>query len=341
MKKYISLFSLLIIFTIANSCEKVFLGPDIDNTPRSNFSYLWQKVEMGYSFFDIKDVDWDSIYYHYSPLVTNDMNKEELFNRLAEMLNELKDGHVNLYSPFKTSRYDVSMLGNVNIDFRLIKDYYLTNGIEITGPFAHGFLQNHNIGYIRYASFSNALTNTHFEYMLNRYEDTHGIIFDIRQNGGGYIENVFKILSRLIDQKTIIYYSRIKTGYIGIDDSTFSAPEAVFVTPANGSRYLKPVVVLQDRGSYSAASFFAVSCLALPSITLMGDTTGGGLGLPNGGQLPNGWTYRFSVTRTLSVDGKNWENGVPPDQYITLSPDHNVTGIDDILEAAIERILHQ
>ena len=45
----------------------------------------------------------------------------------------------------------------------------------------------------------------------------------------------------------------------------------------------------------------------------MGDTTGGGLGLPTCGTLPNGWVYRFSITRTLALDGCNYENGVPPD----------------------------
>lgn len=336
--KFKFLLILFIFFTI--SCEKIFLGKDIDDTPENNFNYLWQKIEMGYSFFDVKKVDWDSVYYKYSPRITDEMNDEELFDQLAEMMNELKDGHVNLYSPFKTSKYDISMLGPVNIDFRLIKDNYLTTGNELTGPFTHGFIRNHNIGYIRYPSFNNSLTSAHFEYMLAKYKDTEGLVFDIRQNGGGQIDNVFFILSRFTDKKVIVYYSVIKTGYIGIDDSTFSEPEAKVIEPSNGIKYPKPVIVLTDRGSYSASSFFAVSCMAMPNMILMGDTTGGGLGLPRGGQLPNGWIYRFPVTRTYSIDGKNWENGVPPDIYITLSPDHNITGTDNILEAAIDKILN-
>jgi len=321
------------------SCEKVFLGKDIDNTPRNNFSYLWQKVEMGYSFFDIKETHWDSVYMKYSPLVTNDIPNEQLFDIMATMLNELKDGHVNLISPFKTSRYDISMLGPVNIDFRIIKENYLGENITTTGPFTHGFLENGKVAYIRYPSFSNSITSQHFEFMLNRYKDTEGLIFDIRQNGGGYIDNVFQILNRFVSEKTLIYYSSIKTGYTGSNDTTFSTPEAVFATPSGGLKYQRPIVVLTDRGSYSASSFFAVACHAIPHITLMGDTTGGGLGMPNGGQLPNGWTYRFSVTRTISIDGKNWENGVPPHIYNTLHPDHNLTGIDNIIDDAIALIM--
>lgn len=340
MKTLKNTFLLFLSIFLLNSCEKIFFGDEVENTPRSNFNYLWQKVETGYSFFDIKDVDWDSVYYKYSPLIKDDLSKEELFDYLAEMLNTLKDGHVNLYSPFRTSRYDVTMLGPVNIDFRLIRENYIDGSYEQTGPFTNGFLENGEVGYIRYASFSNSVTNQHFEYMLNRFSETKGLIFDIRQNGGGYIENIFKILSRFTDKKTIVYYSSIKSGYYGITDSTFSEPVAVFASPAQGTKYLKPVILLTDRGTYSAASFLAVSCLALPNFTIVGDTTGGGLGMPNGGQLPNGWTYRFSVTKTLSVHGQNFENGVPPDIYMTLLPDHNITGTDNILEKAIEIILN-
>ncbi len=323
------------------SCEKIFLGKEPDNTPENNFKFLWQQVEMKYSFFDIKDVRWDSVYYKYSPLISDNMSQEQLFDCLAEMLYELKDGHVNLYSLFKTSHYDFSLLGPVNINFRIIKENYLNNNYEITGPFIHGYISGSDIGYIRYASFSNNITEQHFQYMLNKYKGTKGLVFDIRQNGGGYIENVFKILSRFLSQKTLIYYTQIKTGYIsGPNDTTFGNPVPVYVVPSQEEKYTGKVIVLTDRGSYSASSFFTVACHAIPNMYIIGDTTGGGLGLPTSGQLPNGWIYRFPITRTISVSGKNWENGVPPDIYITMQPDHNVTGVDDILEEAILMILN-
>jgi hypothetical protein len=342
MKRYVQIIILFLISIAFVACEKVFLGKDIENNPRSNFVWLWQKVEMGYSFFDVKDVEWDSVYVQYNPLIHDEMSDEELFDVLAQMLNELKDGHVNLISPFKTSKFEISSLGPENIDFRIIKDNYLGNDIVYTGPFTHGFLENEQVGYIRYSSFSNSITSAQLDYMLTRYQNTKGLIFDIRQNGGGFISNVFTLLSRFVTSETMIYSSQIKNGYKGDSpDTTFSDPVPVYVSPHNGMTYTKPVVVLTDRGTYSAGSFFAVSCLALPHITLMGDTTGGGLGLPNGGQLPNGWTYRFSVTRTIAVDGNNYENGVPPFMHVTLFADHNITGIDNIIDDAIALIMSQ
>jgi C-terminal processing protease CtpA/Prc len=94
-------------------------------------------------------------------------------------------------------------------------------------------------------------------------------------------------------------------------------------------------MVLTDRGSYSASTFFAVATKALPNVQLVGDTSGGGGGLPNGGQLPNGWTYRFSVSQTLYLNGDNSaENGVPPDYPVLF----NWTDLqkDEILDKAID-----
>ena len=103
--------------------------------------------------------------------------------------------------------------------------------------------------------------------------------------------------------------------------------------------YNKRVAVLIDRGSYSATSFFAVCTMGYPNIRLFGDYSGGGLGLPNGGALPNGWTYRFSITRTLALDGNNYENGVPPSERVILDPDCIAQGVDNVIEAAADWIM--
>lgn len=62
-------------------------------------------------------------------------------------------------------------------------------------------------------------------------------------------------------------------------------------------------MVLIDRYSYSASTFFSVITKAFDQIKLVGDYTGGGGGIPNGGQLPNGWFYRFSVSQLLDLNG--------------------------------------
>jgi C-terminal processing protease CtpA/Prc len=123
----------------------------------------------------------------------------------------------------------------------------------------------------------------------------------------------------------------------GYDD--FGEPADVYMEPVGFHVYTKPVVLLTNRGCYSATSFFSLAMKAFPHVIQVGDTTGGGLGSPAGFELPNGWAYRFSVSRTLTPDGQNYENGVPPEITVWMDPQNEVTGVDDIMEKAIEVII--
>ena len=99
-------------------------------------------------------------------------------------------------------------------------------------------------------------------------------------------------------------------------------------------------MLLTDRGCYSAASSFALCLKSYPNVTVMGDTTAGGLAVPTGVALPNGWNYRFGVSRTIAPDGINYEHGVPPDQVVRLSPAAIAAGRDNIIDSAATLILN-
>jgi C-terminal processing protease CtpA/Prc len=211
----------------------------------------------------------------------------------------------------------------------------LPSNYYVSGPFAHDFLAERQVGYVRFSSFSGEVDNVNLDFVLNRYKDTKGLILDLRENGGGTPSDMFDLLSRFVDQRTLIYYSRLKSG-AGPED--FTDPEPAYLDPHVGIKYDKPVIMLVDRGTYSAGSFTALATKAIANIILLGDTTGGGLGAPNGGQLPNGWTYRFSITQTLNLDkDPSFENGVPPD--ILAYFDWSDLSKDEVLENAISEII--
>jgi hypothetical protein len=329
--------AMLALLLLLSSCEYIFFQPGVDTGASATFEYLWNKVNEQYAFFDVKDVDWESVYLHYEPHIYDGMPDDSLFYYLGNMMNELKDGHVNLISEFNVSRYDITMLGPQNINYRLVKENYLGTDMYITGPFQHNFIANGQVGYIRYASFSDNFTDEQFVFILNRYSDTRGLIIDIRQNGGGYGHNITKLLSHLIHSDQPIYTSAIKSGP---DHNDFSEAVPLYSTPYDTTlKYSNPVAVLIDRGSYSATSVFALATLSVDNIFLVGDTTGGGLGMPNGGQLPNGWTYRFSITRTLTANGVNYENGIPPTIHSLLDAGDVARGWDTVIETALDTLL--
>ena len=315
----------------------------IDDEPRkpvSVFNYLWNKVDQQYAFFDIKGVDWDSVYEVYRPKVYDEMDNDSLFSVCAALLNTLQDGHTNLLSPFDVSRNDsvyYKMVAEKNIDPAVVTLNYLTINYHTTGSFTHNAIRNGEVAYIRYDSFSDNVNDLSLAYLLDRYKDCKGMILDLRQNGGGNIDNIRQLLSIFDNHGQPLYQTQIKSGP-GHDD--FSAMTTVYADTFSINPYTKPVAVLIDRGSYSATSFFSLCTKAYDNVKLFGDYSGGGLGLPNGGALPNGWTYRFSITRTLDMNGNNYENGVPPDVRVILDPACTAQGVDNVIETAADWIIN-
>ena len=72
-----------------------------------------------------------------------------------------------------------------------------------------------------------------------------------------------------------------------------------------------------------------------------GDESGGGGGVPVSFELPNGWKFRISATRTYLPDGYNIEKGIEPDIYQTTGPAEELQGIDAIIEKGREVILEK
>ena len=333
MRQYKIILALAVISF--SSCEKLIFKKDKGTlNAKSNFEYLWNECDKKYSYFELKKIDWNQIHDKYEKKIYDGMSQDSLFKVLGAMLRELKDDHTNLFSNLNISFYGTNQLGQDNYDGRILRDNYLPKEYYISGPFVHDFILNTNkeIGYVRFSGFSGQVDDKNLNFILERYKNTKGIILDLRENGGGLVNEIFKILSRFTEEKTLLYYSKIKNGE-GHND--FSEPQSAYIEPSKEIRYTKnKVMVLVDRGTYSAGSMFALATKALPNMVLVGDLTGGGLGLPNGGQLPNGWTYRFSVTQTLDLQFNNsFEQGVPPDIYQLF--DWNNLMKDEILERAI------
>ena len=327
--------NLILIMTAVltlSSCEKVLFKPDLGSKdPLTNFDYLWNEVDKKYSYFELKNIDWDAIKTKYRSKLSSNSSEEELFSVLADMLKELKDDHTNLISPFNISRYDIRLQNPDNIYFRTIQKHYIPDLWFSESGLAHGFLDNNKIGYILYNSFMTNFSDDDMDLILNRYKNTNGIIIDLRGNGGGQLTNVTRLLGRFIETKTLAAYTITRNGE---KRNQFGSKQPFYITPHKGLRYSKPIVVVTDRGSYRASTFFALATKALPNFTLIGDTTGGGGGLPNGGQLPNGWTYRFSICQLLDLNGNNYaEAGVPP--RINVAFDWSDLTKDVILDRAI------
>ncbi len=305
--------------------------------PRGNFEALWSILDEHYCFFDSKNVDWDKVHDTYSRRISDRMTREELFIVCADMLAELRDGHVNLSAPFNTSYYRAWWSDYPqNFSKRLIEESYFNFNYRQSSGMMYGFLEN-NIGYIYYESFSSPVGEGNLDHALNFLSTANGLIIDVRDNGGGSLTNVETFVARFIDRPTLVGYISHKTGP-GHND--FSEPYAITYRPAQEGRvrWAKPIVVLTNRSTFSAANNFAAVMKNLPGVTIVGSVTGGGSGVPFSSELPCGWGIRFSACSMLDALGESTEGGITPSEgcAVDLDPMDALSGRDTILEKAIE-----
>ena len=316
-------------------CLPLLLGgcireEEYDNTPQGNFDALWTIIDEQYCFLDYKQIDWDAVYDQYRPLITPDMSSDGLFEVLGNMLAELKDGHVNLSSASNTARYWNWYLDYPRNFNEALVESYLGRDYRIGGGASYTILDD-NIGYIYYGDFSSGIGEGNLDEMLLYLSICNGLIIDVRGNGGGNLTTATKLAARFTNDKVLTGYILHKTGK---GHSDFSDPEPIYLEPSNSIRWQKPVVVLVNRHAYSATNDFINSMRYLPLVTLMGDKSGGGSGLPFSSELPNGWGVRFSASPHLDAEGQHIEFGIDPDVKLDMDTDDEARGIDTMIEAA-------
>lgn len=325
------LIPLLSLLAVASSCVDEDEFPD---NPRGNFEALWKIFNEHYCFFDYKKqtlgVDWDEVHERYAKQVDNGMTKAQLFEVLGKMVGELQDGHVNMYASFDVARnwswhenYPQNFSDSLERKY-LGTDYMIASGLKYR-------VLDDNIGYVRYSSFSSGIGNGNLDEVLMRLSTCRGLIVDIRDNGGGDLTNAQKFAARFTNAETLVGYQCHKTGK-GRND--FSAREPQRIKPSDGIRWQKQVVVLTNRSVFSAANEFVKYMKCFERVTVVGDQTGGGAGLPFSSELPNGWSVRFSACPMYDRDGNVTEFGIQPDHKVDMTEADMQRGKDTIIEYA-------
>ncbi|MCM1310811.1 MAG: S41 family peptidase [Bacteroides sp.] len=328
--------SLLIISLALTSCHPI---EEYDNTRTGTFKALWSAVDEHYCFFAEKDVDWDEVYDKYSPLITDKISATQLFGVCSDMLAELRDGHTNLSSGFETSYYrnwwsDYPQ----NYDSRLIQQYYLGFEYKQLGNVTYGKLRQ-NVAYVGIPSFSSGLGNSNIDWLLYQLNTCNGLILDLRNNGGGSMDYAETWVRHFILEEQTVGYMAHKTGP---DHEAFDDPYPIKFEPLTADNYvwIKPVVLLTNRSTFSAANYVVMCMKSLPNVVHAGAATGGGSGMPLTLELPNGWSVRMSAVRIYDADMNLTEGGIEPDEgcAIDLDPQQALAGIDTMLELAIKLI---
>ena len=333
MSKYTSIVGCLAVTFLLAACrvkDEVVYTTD----PVANVEALWQIIDTKYCYIDDKGIDWSAIHDEYigkAALLKED-DRLALFDLCAAMLDSLRDGHVNLYSPFDRS-YNTAWYDTLPVNFSSGLQALYLHDYRIAGGLYYCTIDEGRVGYIYYSSFSDNISAGNLAWIASAFSECRGLIVDVRNNGGGDITNAYRLAAPFFTDNQVIGYWQHKTGP-GHKDFSSMEPMTLDLTSLPDTRWQKPVVVLCNRRTYSAANLFVSMMRYAPQAVIVGGTSGGGGGMPMSYEMPCGWMVRFSSVRMFDRDKSDIEQGIRPDVPVTMQSDDK----DDIIERAIELI---
>lgn len=160
-----------------------------------------------------------------------------------------------------------------------------------------------------------------------RQKNLKGIILDLRNNSGGYLESSLEVISLFVNENEIIAYQESKN-----EKKEYRASgKPLFLD--------LPVVVLINGGSASAAEITAGALHDLRNATLIGEQTFGKGSVQEYKKFPDGSSLRVTIAKWLTPKGININGkGLKPDIEVKLTDEDYEADKDPQLERAKEKL---
>ncbi len=183
-----------------------------------------------------------------------------------------------------------------------------------------------NIAYINISQFSED-TSVEFDSYINEIliKDPKGIIIDLRNNSGGYLDDTEEIASRFINKGDAIVIESYKNN-------------KEIHKSKGGQKFGEiPVVVLINEWSASASEILAGTLKDNGKAKLVGEKTFGKGLVQVMRDLKDGSAIKISVSRWLTPNGVDInKSGIEPDFKIEFTEDDYINERDPQLEKALE-----
>lgn len=181
-------------------------------------------------------------------------------------------------------------------------------------------LLNEHVGLVTIQNFDERCadeTIAAIKALLNQGADM--LLFDVRNNPGGYVDELTKVLDYLLPEGNLIR----TVGTDGSDETVTSDADCVKV----------PMAVLVNENTYSAAELFAVDLSEYGVARIFGQKTSGKGFFQQVFQFSDGSAAGISVARYYTSQGNNLEGiGLTPDEEIKLDDESEVLLYNGMLE---------
>ena len=186
-----------------------------------------------------------------------------------------------------------------------------------------------NLAYLQLNTFNEKAPRLFYEALQKATEArAQGIILDLRDNPGGYLEVAVNLAEYFVDNGRVIVSERYRTG-----------KEDQFKSSGSGALKGLPIVILINGGSASAAEILAGALRNLDNAKLIGENTFGKGTVQILQSLSDGSTLKVTVANWVLPDGTIIEkNGLKPDIEVKLTDDDIKNKKDPQLDTAIAEL---
>jgi carboxyl-terminal processing protease len=201
---------------------------------------------------------------------------------------------------------------------------------RITVPSIESKMLDSNIAYIALYTFGeNTATDTENALKELLAQNPVGLILDLRNNSGGYLDTAIEIVSQFIPDG-IVMQEQLGSGEI-------IPYEAI----PGGLATKIPMVVLVNEGSASASEITAGAIQDRGRGLLIGTTTYGKGSVQNWIPLDNDQgAVRVTIARWLTPNGRQINKlGLTPDIVVELTEEDYNAGLDPQLDRAVQELL--
>ena len=189
--------------------------------------------------------------------------------------------------------------------------------------------ENENIAHVKILKFSGETLDEWEEVVIELLinPEVAGIIMDVRNNPGGFLQGAVDLASEFLDTGALVV----------IEDSSDGSFEE-FKVERIGRFKNQKVVILINGGSASASEIFAGALRDNEKIQLIGQTSFGKGTIQEPQQVDNGAGLHVTIARWLTPSGF-WvdEGGLVPDVEVKDNPD---TEEDEQLQKAIDFLMN-
>lgn len=160
-------------------------------------------------------------------------------------------------------------------------------------------------------------------------QNPSGLILDLRNNPGGYLQMAIEVASEFLPRGTLVVTERQR-----------GAPDRELRASRGGTALEIPLVVLVNGGSASASEIVAGAIQDHERGILVGETTFGKGSVQQTHTLTDGSSLRVTIAKWVLPGGRILNgDGLEPDIVVSTTPEEVAEGRDVQLERAVEYLL--